>query len=116
MGKGNERFPFHPTPSMMNGTTLPTSRVAVVTGAAQGIGEAIALHLADDGFDVAISGSTRKPERLDVVAKAIEAKGRRAIVVTGDVSVEADIVTLVERTVQELGSIDVVSISWMLLV
>ena len=98
----------------MNGTTLPTSRVAVVTGAAQGIGEAIALRLADDGFDVAIAGSKRKPERLDVVAKAIEAKGRRAIVVTGDVSVEADIITLVERTVQELGGIDVVSISWML--
>ena len=91
----------------MNEAAVP--RVAIVTGAAQGIGEAIALRLADDGFDVAVAGSTRRPERLDAVVKAIEAKGRRAIAVAGDVSVEDDIATLFGKTVRELGGVDVVS-------
>ncbi|PIL30547.1 hypothetical protein GSI_07247 [Ganoderma sinense ZZ0214-1] len=84
-----------------------TPRVAIVTGAAQGIGEAIALRLADDGFDVAVFGTPRKPERLNTVVKAIQEKGRRAIAFTGDVSLEADIVALVNRTVQEFGGVDV---------
>ena len=89
--------------------TASSPRVAIVTGAAQGIGEAIALRLADDGFNVAVFGTPRNPERLDAVVKAIEEKGRRAIAVTGDASLEADIVALVDRTVQEFGGVDVVS-------
>ena len=84
-------------------------RVAIVTGAAQGLGEAIALRLADDGLDIAVAGSTRNPERLHAVVKAIIAKGRRSIAVTGDVSLEADVVALVEKTVEQLGGVDVVS-------
>ncbi|TBU29003.1 NAD(P)-binding protein [Dichomitus squalens] len=91
----------------MDGVTASSPRVAIVTGAAQGLGEAIALRLADDDFDVAVVGSTRNPERLDAVVAAITAKGRRAIAVTGDVSLEADIVSLVEKTVRELGGVDV---------
>ena len=94
---------------MSASSTGSTPRVAIVTGAAQGIGEAIALRLADDGFDVTVVGTPRNPERLDAVVKAIRAKGRRAIAFAGDVSLEADIVALVTRTVQELGGIDVVS-------
>ncbi|KAL5504021.1 hypothetical protein ACEPAH_8094 [Sanghuangporus vaninii] len=70
--------------------TVPFSsyapRVAVVSGAAQGIGYAIPQRLADDGLDVA---------------------GRRAIAVPGDVSSEADVICMVERTATELGSVDV---------
>ena len=90
-------------------STASAPRVAIVTGAAQGIGEAIALRLADDGYNVTVAGSPRNPERLDAVVKAIQAKGGRAIAVAGDVSVEADIVALVDRTVQEFGGVDVVS-------
>ncbi|KAI1784051.1 NAD(P)-binding protein [Ganoderma leucocontextum] len=64
-------------------------------------------RLADDGFDVAVAGSPRIPERLDAVVKAIQEKGRRAIAVTGDISLEPDVVALVEKTVQELGGVDV---------
>ena len=86
----------------------PASRIALVTGAAQGIGEAIALQLADDGLDVAINDIPQKEGQLADVAKAIEAKGRRALIVCGDVSAECDVASVVSRTVTGLGGLDVV--------
>ncbi|KAI0781377.1 NAD-P-binding protein [Trametes elegans] len=80
--------------------------VAVVTGAARGIGEAIALRLAEDGLDVAVFDLPQNCERLEIVVAAIREKGRRALAVHGDVSLEADVVSLVERTVRVLGGID----------
>ncbi|KAI0329866.1 NAD-P-binding protein [Cubamyces sp. BRFM 1775] len=92
----------------MSSTEAPQpSRVAIVTGAAQGLGEAIALRLADGGFDIAIADLPVKRDQVEAVVRAIEAKGRRALGVYGDVSCEADVVALVERTVQELGGLDV---------
>ena len=88
---------------------LPTIRIALVTGAAQGIGEAIALRLADDGLDVALNDIPQKQELTVAVASAIERKGRRAILVPGDVSVEGDVVSMIDKTVAELGTLDVVS-------
>lgn len=87
----------------------PAPRIAIVTGAAQGIGEAIALRLADDGLDVAVADLPAKREQLQVVAEAIKAKGRRTVVLTGDVTVEADVAALVDNTVEALGGLDVVS-------
>ena len=57
-----------------------------------------------------VAGSPRNPERLDAVVKAIQRKGRRAIAIAGDVSVEADVIALVDRTVREFGRVDVVSV------
>ncbi|KAI0747042.1 NAD-P-binding protein [Daedaleopsis nitida] len=83
------------------------TRIAIVTGAAQGIGEAIALQLASDGLDVAINDIPTKHDQLAAVAKAIEQKGRRAAIVTGDVSLEADVISMVKKTVDELGGLDI---------
>ena len=84
------------------------TRVALVTGAAQGIGASIGLQLADDGLDIALNDSPSKGDELAAVARAIEQKGRRAIIVLGDVSAETDVKGIVDKTVTQLGGLDVV--------
>ncbi|KAI0713498.1 NAD(P)-binding protein [Earliella scabrosa] len=83
------------------------SRVAIVTGAAKGIGEAIALRLADDGLDIALFDLPQERAGLDAVASALKGKGRRALVLVGDVTVEDDVAAMVDSTVAELGGLDV---------
>ncbi|RXW16242.1 hypothetical protein EST38_g9610 [Candolleomyces aberdarensis] len=88
-------------------TTGSTIGVAVITGAAQGIGKAIALRLANDGYDISLNDIPSQLERLNQVKEEIEAKGRKVYVVTGDVSVEADVQRIVDDTAKALGSVDV---------
>ncbi|EIW77712.1 NAD(P)-binding protein [Coniophora puteana RWD-64-598 SS2] len=84
-----------------------TARVAIVTGAAQGIGRAIALRLAEDGLDVAVADVAAQQARLDEVVLLVRAKGRRALAVATDVAVEREVEDLVRRAVDELGRLDV---------
>ncbi|EMD34711.1 hypothetical protein CERSUDRAFT_54929 [Gelatoporia subvermispora B] len=86
---------------------MSSSRVALVTGAAQGLGHAIAMRLAEDGLDVAVNDIASKSEDLKKVVAEIEAKGRRSIAVTGDVSSEAEVKAMVEQVAKELGGLDV---------
>jgi 7-alpha-hydroxysteroid dehydrogenase len=79
--------------------------VAIVTGAGKGIGRACAVTLARAGADVALAARTQGD--LDSVATEIRALGRRAITVAGDVSDEANLDTLVARTVDELGKVTI---------
>ncbi|KAF9459842.1 acetoin reductase family protein [Collybia nuda] len=81
--------------------------VALVTGASQGIGRAIAIRLADDGYDVAINDIPRGQENLAILKDEIQAKGRRAWSMIGDVSVEDDVKALIGGTVENLGGLDV---------
>ena len=85
-----------------------TTKVALVTGAARGIGRAIALRLAEDGLDVAVNDLPNTPE-LDDVVREIEKKGRRSLAVPADVSLEEDVEKIIQQVVQKLGSLDVVS-------
>ena len=85
-----------------------STKVALVTGAARGIGRAIALRLADDGLDVAVNDLPNTPE-LDVVVREIESKGRRSLSVPADVSLEEDVEKVIQQVVQNLGGLDVVS-------
>ncbi|MEO3763913.1 SDR family oxidoreductase [Streptomyces sp. B8F3] len=58
--------------------------VAVVTGAGSGIGAATAVRLADEGYSLVLVG--RRQERLEAVAKKVEARGRQAVVQVLDVT------------------------------
>jgi 7-alpha-hydroxysteroid dehydrogenase len=80
-------------------------QVAIVTGAGKGIGRASALALAQAGADVALAART--PADLDAVAGEIRALGRRAIAVPCDVTDEAALDQLVQRTLAELGQVTI---------
>jgi NAD(P)-dependent dehydrogenase (short-subunit alcohol dehydrogenase family) len=83
-----------------------TGRVAIVTGGSTGIGAATARCLARYGADVAIAARTL--DDLSMTAGSIEQEtGRRCLPVQTDVKVEDQVIHLVERTVSELGRIDV---------
>jgi Dehydrogenases with different specificities (related to short-chain alcohol dehydrogenases) len=83
-------------------------RIAVVTGASQGIGRAIALGLAQAGAHVALA---KHPEgsmdEINKVKSEIEALGRNAIIVLTDVSQPAQLNVLMEKTKSEFGRIDI---------
>ena len=81
--------------------------VAHVTGAARGIGKAIALRLAQDGHDVAVSDLPSMKDELAVTRKELEGHGVRAAALTGDVSDPDSVRRLVADTASELGSLDV---------
>lgn len=83
-------------------------RVALVTGASSGIGEATALALAAEGARVAVSG--RRKERLEALAEKIRSSGGGAIALVGDVSEEQAARNAVTQTVAQLGRIDVFEI------
>ena len=83
-----------------------SSRIALVTGGARGIGRAVALALAEAGADVAVNYATRAAE-ADAVAGAIRKLGRRASTVRADVSDAAAVTAMLESVARELGRPDV---------
>jgi len=89
---------------MMNLFNL-TGRNAVVTGAASGIGRAIAVGLARAGANVALADLNATG--LPAVADEIAGAGRRALVAAGDVTDEGYLAGLMARTRDELGSVDI---------
>ncbi|QVQ52337.1 SDR family oxidoreductase [Spiractinospora alimapuensis] len=84
-----------------------TRRVALVTGAAGGIGAAVATRLAADGLDVAVSDVTTRKDGLEDLADQLRASGVRGHVATADVTSEAEVEAMIASTVEALGRLDV---------
>lgn len=84
---------------------MTQSRVAIVTGASQGIGAATAQALAADGFAVVLAA--RSSDRIDSLATEIVEHGGEATGITTDVSDTAAVEHLVDETVRRFGRLDV---------
>lgn len=84
-----------------------SQRVALVTGAAQGIGKGIALRLAADGLDVAVNDIEANNDQLKAVADEIGVLGRRSAAIVADVSDPDSVQAMVDRVATELGQLDV---------
>src|SRR5919108_1065143 len=82
-------------------------RIALVTGASHGIGEALALAFAEAGADVALAA--RGVADLERVAARARARGRRAAVVPTDVSDLTQVERMVERTAEAVGEPDILA-------
>lgn len=87
--------------------TTAADKVAIVTGGSRGIGKAIAMRLARDGFAVAIGYAGNQTEADNTVA-AIKAQGGRAIAVKGNVAEAGDVGALFSATRETFGRIDAV--------
>jgi NAD(P)-dependent dehydrogenase (short-subunit alcohol dehydrogenase family) len=81
------------------------NKIAIVTGAGQGIGKAIAIRLANAGADVAIMDLNM--DAAAAVAQEIEGIGRRSLPVQADVSQSDDVNAAVEKVISTLGRVDI---------
>lgn len=87
-------------------STVLEDKVAVITGAARGLGEIVASDLAREGMHVA--GTDIREDELSKTMKRIEEENsRRALAIPADLGDERQVVDMVRRTVNELGRIDV---------
>ncbi|RYG32265.1 SDR family oxidoreductase [bacterium] len=80
---------------------------ALVTGGDSGIGRAVSVHFAREGADVAIVYLDEE-EDAEETKSLVEAEGRKAILIRGDVGDQAFAKSAVERTVSDLGGLDIV--------
>jgi 2-deoxy-D-gluconate 3-dehydrogenase len=80
------------------------NKVALVTGAAAGLGAAIAVALAEAGADVVAHGNSRAP---DATCERIKNTGRRSLAVRGDLADKATPPQLMAQTLDEFGSLDI---------
>ena len=80
-------------------------QVALVTGSSTGMGVAMAEAMAEAGADVACAA--RREHLLEQVAEKLHQLGRRAIAIKADITKEDEVIAMVQRTVAELGRLDI---------
>ncbi|KAG7098172.1 hypothetical protein E1B28_000140 [Marasmius oreades] len=102
------------------GTHPSITRVALVTGAAQGLGKSIASRLFQDGYELALNDISAKRDLLDQAADEITSTvialgsgdggkrpHRRIIIIPADISVEEEVKGMINKVAEELGTLDV---------
>ena len=80
-------------------------QVALITGGGGGLGSAMARAFADAGADIAVVGRSSAP--LEKVCEEVSQRGRRCVVIRGDVTNTADVQLIVATTVRELGKLTI---------
>ena len=90
---------------MANSPFSLEGKTAIITGGGTGIGKCMAIEFARAGADVTIA--SRKMDHLEPVAREIEKLGKRAVAMAVDVRQEDQVQALVERTVKDLGRLDI---------
>lgn len=89
------------------GTGRLPGRKALITGGDSGIGAAVAIAFAREGADVAINYLPAEEEDAEAIVKLIEAEGRRAVAIPGDISDRAFCDEMVATAVDRLGGLDI---------
>ena len=106
-----EQSKLDPVPDIGENTYLGTGRLtgrkALITGADSGIGAAVALAFAREGADVAISYLPSEQSDADRIVALIEAAGRRAVSLPGDLLDSETCIRMVESAVDGLGGLDI---------
>jgi NAD(P)-dependent dehydrogenase (short-subunit alcohol dehydrogenase family) len=82
------------------------NKVAVITGGDSGIGRAVAIAFAREGADIAISYLSEDEDAKET-AKWVEKAGKKALLIKGDISQESHCKEIINKTREELGSIDI---------
>ncbi|UOQ44750.1 SDR family oxidoreductase [Halobacillus salinarum] len=97
--------PLHADEDYKSGNKL-SGKVALITGGDSGIGRSVAIGYAKEGADVAIS-YLEEHEDAELTKEKVEAEGRRAILIPGDVGDEQVCQDAVKQTVDKLGKLDI---------
>ena len=92
------------------GTGKLTERKALITGGDSGIGRAAAIAYAREGADIAINYLPEEQQDAEDVKQLIEAEGRKAVLIPGDLSDENFCKELVETAYNELGGLDILAL------
>jgi len=92
---------------MYRGAGKLLDRVALITGGDSGIGRAVAVLYAREGADVAVIFLPEEKIDADVTAQAVQAEGRRCLLLPGDVKDSEFCRAAVEQTVEEFGGLDI---------
>lgn len=106
-GIESEMKPLPIQPLDYKGSGKLTDRVALITGGDSGIGRAVAIAYAKEGAHVVINYLEKEQSDADETKKLIENEGVQALLLPGDVSEEETCKSLIEKTVDEFGKLDI---------